>query len=168
MDKTDGFIPGMEDSEDAAKSFLDSFLDVQSPADEISDSDLQARDTANMIKHGELYTQLLDIYVSDIKVTLRSKRKLKEEFYDICVFLLIFTCTVFCLVVLLMILGLVPSDSVAIPVGIIVSFLTVFIVIPHTITTYLFNTEVEKYMAEIIKSVQDHDVEIRKNIKENV
>ena len=80
MDKTDGFIPGMEDSEDAAKSFLDSFLDVQSPADEISDSDLQARDTANMIKHGELYTQLLDIYVSDIKVTLRSKRKLKEEF----------------------------------------------------------------------------------------
>ena len=150
MDKTDGFIPGMEDSEDAAKSFLDSFLDVQSPADEISDSDLQARDTA------------------DIKVTLRSKRKLKEEFYDICVFLLIFTCTVFCLVILLMILGLVPSDSVAIPVGIIVSFLTVFIVIPHTITTYLFNTEEEKYMAEIIKSVQDHDVEIRKNIKENV
>ena len=67
MDKTDGFIPGMEDSEEAAKSFLDSFLDVQSPADEISDSDLQARDTANMIKHGELYTQLLDIYVSDIK-----------------------------------------------------------------------------------------------------
>ena len=158
MDKTDGFIPGMEDSEEAAKSFLD----------EISDSDLQARDTANMIKHGELYTQLLDIYVSDIKVTLRSKRKLKEEFYDICVFLLIFTCTVFCLVVLLMILGLVPSDSVAISVGVIVSFLTVFIVIPHTITTYLFNTEEEKYMAEIIKSVQDHDVEIRKNIKENV
>lgn len=35
-------------------------------------------------------------------------------------------------------------------------------------TTYLFNTEEEKYMAEIIKSVQDHDVEIRKNIKENV
>ncbi len=168
MDKTDGFIPGMEDSEEAAKSFLDSFLDVQSPADEISDSDLQARDTANMIKHGELYTQLLDIYVSDIKVTLKSKRKLKEEFYDICVFLLIFTCTVFCLVVLLMILGIVPSDSVAISVGIIVSFLTVFIVIPHTITTYLFNTEEEKYMAEIIKSVQDHDVEIRKNIKENV
>jgi len=60
MDKTDGFIPGMEDSEEAAKSFLDSFLYVQSPADEISDSDLQARDTANMIKHGELYTQLLD------------------------------------------------------------------------------------------------------------
>ena len=71
MDKTDGFIPGMEDSEEAAKSFLDSFLYVQSPADEISDSDLQARDTANMIKHGELYTQLLDIYVSDIKVTLK-------------------------------------------------------------------------------------------------
>ena len=40
---------------------------------------------------------------------------------------------------------------------VVVSFLTVFIVIPKVITEYLFNSEEEKYMSEIIKNIQDYD-----------
>lgn len=148
-----------------AKSIINSLVSISSRMTEISDGDLQSSDTENMIKHGELYTKLLSIYVDDIKLTLDKKRYLKEEFYYTCERILNFTCAVFFIVIALMLIGVVPVTHVSVLIGTVVSFLTVFIVVPHTITKYLFNTEEEKYMTDIIKSVQAHDVEIRKGMK---
>lgn len=155
--------PEVSDTKTLVQSILSSKSSKMSP---IGDDNLQTSDTENMIKHGVSYTRLLDIYVDDIKLTLRQKRKLKIEFYRVCEFILTFTCAIFFVVIFLMLAGVVPTDNVSVLIGTFVSFLTVFIVIPHTIAKYLFNTDEEKYMTDIIRSVQEHDVEIRRGITE--
>ncbi len=65
-----------------------------------------------------------------------------------------------------MLTGVVSVSHVSVLIGTFVSFLTVFIVVPHTIAKYLFNTDEEKYMTDIIKSIQVHDAEIRKGMRE--
>ena len=149
-----------------SKEIISRILQAKNPKyfSEISDRDLQSSDTKNMIRHGELYTDLLDVYVDDIRQTLENKRKLKEQFYDVCESILTFTCAIFFIVIALMLTGVVSRVSVLI--GTFVSFLTVFIVVPHTIAKYLFNTDEEKYMTDIIKSIQVHDAEIRKGMRE--
>lgn len=51
--------------------------------------------------------------------------------------------------------GVAEWCSIAVPA--LVSFLTIFFVIPKVITEYLFNSEEEKYMSEIIKNIQNYD-----------
>ena len=151
-----------------SKEIISRILQAKNPKNfsEISDRDLQSSDTKNMIRHGELYTDLLDVYVDDIRQTLENKRKLKEQFYDVCESILTFTCAIFFIVIALMLTGVVPVSRVSVLIGTFVSFLTVFIVVPHTIAKYLFNTDEEKYMTDIIKSIQVHDAEIRKGMRE--
>lgn len=132
---------------------------------ELFDSDLLSNDKENMIQHETLYTDLLRVYVASTRDILAKKQRLKEDFYRVCMFILTFTCAVFFIVIFLMLTGIIPPDHVSVLIGVFVSFLTVFIIIPHTIAAYLFNNEEEKYMADIIKSIQEHDVEIRKGIK---
>ncbi len=150
---------------EATRMLIGSLIEQNPQTEEMSDSSLMFRDKENMIKHGILYTRLLGVYVSNAKNTLPKKLKLKEDFYHLCVFILSFTCAMFFIVIFLMLTGVVPADNIAVIIGTFVSFLTVFIVIPHTIASYLFNSEEEKYMTDIIKSMQEHDVEIRKGIQ---
>lgn len=147
------------------RQLIESLMNSGDKLSEISDLDLLSSDTENMIEHGKLYTRLLKIYVDNIGNTLERKRILKEQFYHLCEFILAFTCAVFFIMIFFMLTGVVPVDNIIAIIGTFVSFLTVFIVIPHTVATYLFNTEEEKYMTDIIKSVQDHDVEIRKGMR---
>lgn len=110
----------------------------------------------NIIEHEKLYTDILSAYTESLKITL--KRKL---FYKKCVFwlsyalLCIFPAGFICLVFKYDFKSLVEWCSLIIPV--LISFLTVFIVIPHVITQYLFNAEEEKYMSDVIKHIQDYD-----------
>ena len=69
-----------------SKEIISRILQAKNPKNfsEISDRDLQSSDTKNMIRHGELYTDLLDVYVDDIRQTLENNRKLKEQFYGVC------------------------------------------------------------------------------------
>lgn len=152
----------------ASKEIISRILQAKNPKNfsEISDRDLQSSDTKNMIRHGQLYTDLLDVYVDDIRQTLENKRKLKEQFYGVCESILTFTCAIFFVVIILMLTGVVPVSHVSVLIGTFVSFLTVFIVVPHTIAKYLFNTDEEKYMTDIIKSIQVHDAKIRKGMRE--
>lgn len=85
----------------ASKEIIRRILQAKNPKNfsEISDRDLQSSDTKNMIRHGELYTDLLDVYVDDIRQTLENKRKLKEQFYGVCESILTFTCAIFFVVI---------------------------------------------------------------------
>lgn len=49
-------------------------------------------------------------------------------------------------------------------VPLVVSFLTVFIIIPRLITEYLFNKDEEKYMTELLSKMLEHDVLLKTTI----
>ena len=113
-------------------------------------------------KHENAYTTILDAYAENITETLKTKRLFKAMVFWLAFILL---ALVFILLVVLLVwsiwkkpfTGIKEWCTVIIPA--LVSFLTVFFVIPKIITEYLFNSEEEKYMSEIIKNIQTYDKE---------
>lgn len=111
-------------------------------------------------QHEAAYTDILEAYSENVKETIRAKRRYKNIVFWVSMGLL---CLTFISLIIIIIVfasnkqqpKVVEWCSVLIPA--LVSFLTVFIVIPKVITRYLFNSEEEKYMSEIIKSVQNYD-----------
>lgn len=125
-------------------------------------SDKQFNDSSPKAKHETAYTKILDAYAANIDETLRRKRHYKTLIFWLAFALLAGVSLL--LVGLLVILiwkkpltGVAEWCSVVIPA--LVSFLTVFFVIPKVITEYLFNSEEEKYMSQIIKNIQTYDKE---------
>ena len=113
-------------------------------------------------KHENAYTTILDAYAENIEKTLKTKRLLKAMVFWLAFALLsiVFLLLVFLLFWLVWkkpFTGLKEWCTVIIPA--LVSFLTVFFVIPKIITEYLLNSEEEKYMSEIIKNIQNYDKE---------
>ena len=112
--------------------------------------------------HEQAYTKILDAYADNIHRTLKTKRLFKAMVFWLAFALL---ALVFILLVFLLVwsiwkkpfTGVKEWCTVIIPA--LVSFLTVFFVIPKIITKYLFNSEEEKYMSEIIKNIQSYDKE---------
>lgn len=112
----------------------------------------------NRQEHEASYTTILSAYSTDLEDTLTKKRQYKSVVFWLSFALL-------CLFPLLLIVVLFFSNRyedlykaclAIIPT--LISFLTVFIVIPKVITEYLFNSEEEKYMSDIIKNIQDYDI----------
>lgn len=149
------------------KKVLDSLAELEKTLvdrnyDEKVKSDKQFNAPSPKDKHETAYTKILDAYADNIVQTLN-----KKSLFKTCVFWLTFALLAggfLLLVGLLVILilckpftGIAEWCTVVIPA--LVSFVTVFIVIPKVITEYLFNLEEEKYMSEIIKSIQNYDKE---------
>lgn len=146
MDKKSGLIPTI----------------AELSATGIVESDTEFNKSSPKDKHETAYTDILDAYKDNIKSTLA-----KKSTYKPIIFWLSFS---FLLIAFLMVLILVISfvfwqeplfdDTIelcAVIIPALASFLTVFFVIPKVVTEYLFNTEEEKYMSEIIKSIQNYD-----------
>lgn len=134
-------------------------------SEEIVESDKQFNISSPKDEHETAYTKILNAYANNIDKTLENKRLFKKIVFWLAVVLL---AGVFILIVGL--LGFLiykkPFDGVAewcsVVLPAIVSFLTIFFVIPKIITEYLFNAEEEKYMSEIIKNIQNYDKEDHK------
>lgn len=112
-------------------------------------------------KHETSYTAILDAYADNIKETLKIKRSYKTWVFWL-TFILLAGVSLFPILLLVIAIFWKPANlaewcTVVLPV--LISFLTVFIVIPEVITKYLFNSEEEKYMSEIIKNIQNYDKE---------
>ena len=130
--------------------------------DELVESDKQFNASSPKAKHETAYTQILDAYAENIEQTLKKKRCYKTLIFWLAFALLagVFVLLVGLLIVLVWkkpLTGVAEWCSIVIPA--LVSFLTVFFVIPKVITEYLFNSEEEKYMSEIIKNIQNYDKE---------
>lgn len=111
-------------------------------------------------RHEAAYTDILDAYIDNVKKTVEVKQGYKSKVFWLAIVLLIAVFLLLC--GLLIWVGTTEQEidiaercSLIIPA--MVSFLTVFIVIPRVITEYLFNSEEEKYMSEIIKNIQTYD-----------
>lgn len=144
---------------------MDNHSDVQKAIsmlsrNEIVTSDKQFNNETPKDQHETAYTKILDAYAENIAETLKKKRCYKTRIFWLSYILL--SGVAILLVVLLCVLiwkkpltGVAEWCSVVIPA--LVSFLTVFFIIPKIITEYLFNAEEEKYMSEIINNIQNYD-----------
>lgn len=129
------------------------------------DKDQQFNDDSHKARHEGSYTKILESYADGIKLTLEQKTKYKPRFFTLSYWFLLGGSLIFILLLFmcLHIFMYNKSDSALISgvtsviLSATISFLTIFIVIPKIITKYLFNSEEEKYMTEIIKSIQEYD-----------
>ena len=117
----------------------------------------------NREAHEGSYTEILKAYETDIKNTLTKKSVYKPAIFWLSFIILVSACLlVLGLTITLIIMACIKNDLalwVTTVTEVLLAFLATFIVIPQVITNYLFNTEEEKYMSEIIKSIQTYDRE---------
>ncbi len=133
-----------------------------------SDNDFDAESQKQILKRDEHYTDLLEHYVKTTKERNSSKEKYKWGYFIVimCLLVLLNVAIATTIVVLL-----VKCDSAelisAVPVFItaIAGFASSIIAIPVTITKYLFSTDEDKYITDIISHTQEHDLSSRKILK---
>lgn len=124
------------------------------------DTDVRFNEPSPKERHEAAYTDILDAYTDNVKKTIKVKQGYKSKVFWLAIVLLVAVFLLLC--GLLIWVGTTEQEidiaercSLIVPA--MVSFLTVFIVIPKVITEYLFNSEEEKYMSEIIKNIQTYD-----------
>lgn len=123
---------------------------------------LRKSDINAMQSHNISFDELLKTYVKNTKSNLLMKLILKWVFF-IC-----------CMLILIVLFGFLIYSSkyclknevsqnslITVMVANVISFLTSFIVLPHTIANYLFNNKEDENMTQIIKNIQDYDKNIR-------
>lgn len=115
----------------------------------------------NVNQHERRYTDILNAYADDLDSTLKKKRTYKTIIFWLSFFLLCLFPVVFVALIVIITFFSASFENItnwiSVIVPVLISFLTVFIVIPQVITQYLFNAEEEKYMSDIIKHIQDYD-----------
>ena len=112
------------------------------------------------------FSNLLNTYVKNANRNLIAKLFFKIIFFATCVvilvgiFILLSKITWFCLN------NEVSTETLIVTMlNTIVSFLSAFIVLPRVIAEYLYNSDEEKNMTELIKNIQERDKSIRENMK---
>lgn len=127
--------------------------------------DLQYSDNESMKEHNKKFDELLEIYVKNVRKNLLCKLICKVIFFGVCVIILIMTfLSLLGITIYSLYRELSTNTLITVMITNLISFLTSFIVLPKIIAQYLFNTKEEKYMSDVIKSIQEHDREIRKGI----
>ena len=115
--------------------------------------------------NNEAFKKLLNTYVDNANRNLFSKLILKSIFFAACVLILIGIFVLLCKITWFCLNNEVSTETLIITmVNTVVSFLSSFIVLPHTIAQYLYNNEEEKNMTEVVKNIQERDKTIRESM----
>lgn len=162
----DNIVKITDTDEEYSKKVIEAYLTEDSNKKKIdivhSDYDLMESDTDSMKIHNQCFNQLLKAYVKNADKNLNTKLSLKITFFYICVVILILiTISMVLISMFALFNNFEKSTLFSILLTNAVSFLTSFIVLPKIIAKYLFNTEEEKNMTEIVKSIQAYDKDIR-------
>lgn len=123
----------------------------------------------SMSDHSQKYTELLSTYIDNAEKSNKQKRRFKEAFFWISFGILFSSCVSFLLLnVSVFIFGVDSSktENIVALIASWVSLLTIYIAIPKIITSYLFNKEEDNNMMNLIMSIQNHDENLYKNIKD--
>lgn len=149
------------DDNNSIKSMLQNITPDEAVDDNESLDDSHYLDGAN-----ENFSEILRHYVRKIKESYNSNKIKKEEYYTlfkrifISSYIAFILSTVVCLV-LYLIFEDIAIFSVMIPFFL--EALSVTIIIPKIIAEYLFNTEEEKNLSEVINNIQKHNESVRNN-----
>ena len=166
----DNIINLIDTEEEYSKKVIEAYLTEDSNKKKIdivhNDYDLVESDTDSMKIHNQCFSQLLKAYVKNADKNLTTKLSLKITFFYICIVILILiTFSTVLISIFALFNDFEKSTLFSILLTNSISFLTSFIVLPKIIAKYLFNTEEEKNMSDIIKSIQEYDKNIRNGLK---
>lgn len=112
------------------------------------------------------FSSLLNHYVEKVKYSFDTNKSKKNEYYDLFKRVFITSYVIFVLsLVICLILYLIYKDVVLFTLLIppIIELLSVTIIIPKIIAQYLFNTDEEKNLSEIISNLQKYYEDVRNN-----
>ncbi len=135
-----------------------------------NDSALRDKDYENLGKHGQQYTEILDTYSKHLNKTLSLKRLMKKVFFWVAVGIMGF-CILGIIAFVIVVAANAKNENFNIQDYIvplftsITSFLTVFIVIPKIIAKYLFNSNEDDVMKNVVSSIQDYDKFVRGDLR---
>ncbi|MGN1153686.1 MAG: hypothetical protein ACI4S3_06625 [Candidatus Gastranaerophilaceae bacterium] len=136
---------------------------LSAPKTDIVNDDNFNKNLENNIKsNNEKYNEILNTYSKNLAITLKNKRIHKNIMFGV-VTVLIVAIPIFFIIACYCIIINGNNNISEIIIKILpefISFLTIFIVLPKIISKYLFNTKEERYMVEIIKNMQNHDISL--------
>lgn len=133
---------------------------------------LNTHDRGSLTHHNDSYDSILYNYTDHVSQTLKTKRFMKKFFFwvSLSVMMLITILVFVCILVTCLNAGNSNFDAqnYIIPgVSALASFLTTFIVVPKIIAEYLFNSNEDSVMREIVSSIQEYDKYVRHFLKGN-
>lgn len=137
--------------------FKDFLNYLENDGEIVDDSDFNFEKWArNTIRNdSQKYSKILSSYENHIKKTLKFKRIYKHFVFWVSLSILIITFIAFFCISLF---ARSVFNDLNFTVSSLISLVTIFIVIPQIISRYLFNKDEEKYMCEIVKNIQKHDI----------
>lgn len=113
--------------------------------------------------HMDLYSAVLQHYTRGLSEDISFKTDSKKRLFSICMFIM-------CAMVIALFISVIRGNaSVESCVQLVLPFMTTFIVIPKTITEYLFNGKDSEAIANIVDTIRQHDekmLELTKQEKE--
>ena len=115
------------------------------------------------------FSSLLDHYVFKVQDTYDRNQSKKDEFYELFKNILVYSYIFLAITLALCVLIYLIIGEPIIITAVIPSFiesLSVTIIIPRIIAEYLFNTEEEKNLAEVINNIQKHNDSVRTHQRE--
>ena len=121
--------------------------DQDAVSDFVSDSIMNAK------KHNAAYGRIIECYTEHAQDSLADNRLFKAVYFWV-------SCTVM-VVLTLVVCGAALSydahESTSALISALAAFITAFIVLPVTITKYLFNPDESRNLNKLVKSIQEHD-----------
>lgn len=169
--RADHEFADLQTSEDIgtyAESLLDSSSTVHIEHDDAL-KDLGIKDSDSLSRHSENYDDILKNYTNHVSETLKSKRNMKLAFFIVALSTMGLTVLSIAACVIIIAINAQNEsfdvqDYIVPVVSALVSFLTTFIVIPKIIAEYLFNSNEDSVMKDIVSSIQDYDKFIRNDL----
>jgi len=133
---------------------IDSFEKARSKEERVRFSDRLTEDsTYSAMQHNKQYDSIMESYAENVQKSLKVNRRYKRwYFYGSLI-------TMAILVGLIIYISVISQNGIDVEAYItaLTAFVTAFIVLPVTITKYLFNPEEGKYLKNIVETVQKHD-----------
>lgn len=157
--------PKADVSEEQNEEEVSVYLGLQGEqADEISAHD----------QYTNAYINILDIYKDNLDSSMEYKRDFKKEFFTIIkrimyILIVVFILSLIVSFLIFVIMVLKNYKSTTMIAGAITTVISSFVTmavsiyeLPKIITEYLFNKEEDTLMSEIIKNIQNYEIENRK------
>lgn len=113
-------------------------------------SDLVSDSIMNAKKHNAAYGRIIECCTEHAQDSLAANRLFKAIYFWTSCAVMVVLALVTCGVVL-------SHEEPAALISALTAFVTAFIVLPVTITKYLFNPDESRNLNELVKSIQEHD-----------
>ena len=127
------------------------------------DTDIDRKLSKDLSERSRAYNKILSHYEKSIAFNLTIKHVYKIATFVVTLLILLITVIGF-FVIFAKCSSFILIDRLTIIIPLIISFLTVFIVIPKIITEYLFNKNEEKYMMELLGNLLKFDINMKEHI----